>query len=285
MTSAYKITASDLRFLLLTIALIFLAHAAAYFSHEYAHAVTAWALGWMRSPIDIDYGRLSLSNVLFQQDVGDGVDYAPIFASRHGVQAALIAFDGPGIGNGLLYVICFLALRSTYVMSRRTPAMFLFWVAVMGAGNVWSYAPMRTVTTHADMALVARGLGISTWLLLPLVTAPSLLILWNFFARLLPMMRRTVFAGSPVTDAFPALMACTLIFVFFGDGGLDNAYGEVSAVLSIASVFVVFPLAAVFALFATPPAAGSGPTARPPPAAGRRRWPGPDRPHSANRSG
>ena len=202
----------------------------------------------MRSPVGIDYGRATLANVLFQQDVGDGVDYPPIFAGGHGLQASLIAFDGPGIGNGLLYLLCFLALRRTAVRARPVLAMFLFWLALMGAGNVWSYAPMRTLTTHADMALVARGLGISTFLLLPIVTVPSLLILWSFFFRLLPLARRTFLPRGQAADIFVTLMSCYVYFVFFGDEGLDFSYGDVCALLSIASMFVVFPLATMFLL-------------------------------------
>lgn len=248
MTTRPQITRDDRRFFILTIGLIFLAHTAAYLTHEYAHATTAWLLGWMRSPIGIDYGRASLANLLFQQDVGDGVDYAPIFASGHGLQAALIAFDGPGIGNGLIYVLCFAMLGRASIQARPTLAMFLFWLALMGAGNVWSYAPMRTVTTHADMALVARGLGISTWLLLPIVTAPALLILWSFFFRLLPLARRTFFARSQAADTLVTVMSCFFYFVFFGDNGLDFSYGEVCALLSIGSQFVVFPLAVMVCL-------------------------------------
>ena len=252
MSYMLRITGQDRRFFLVTIGLIFLAHATAYLTHEYSHATTAWLLGWMRSPVGIDYGRATLANVLFQQDVGDGVNYAPIFASGHGLQASLIAFDGPGIGNGVLFCFCFFALSKAPVRARSIFAMFLFWLAVMSAGNVWSYAPMRTVTTHADMALVARGLGISTWLLLPIVTAPSLLILWSFFFRLLPLARRTLFARGPVVDLFVTLMSCYFYFVFFGNGGLDFSYGEVCALLSIASAFIVFPLATMFCLQAVP---------------------------------
>ncbi len=255
MPDRLRITGNDRRFFVLTIGLIFLAHATAYLAHEYSHATTAWLLGWMRSPVGIDYGRATLANVLFQQDVGDGVDYAPIFASGHGLQASLIAFDGPGIGNGLLYVLCLLALGRAAVRARPVLAMFLFWLALMNAGNVWSYAPMRTVTTHADMALVARGLGISTSLLLPIVTVPSLLILWSFFFRLLPLARRTFLARGPAADVFVTLMSCYFCFVFFGDGGLDFSYGDACALLSIVSMFVVFPLATMFFL----QAARSGP--------------------------
>ncbi len=248
MADVLRITGEDRRFFVLTLGLIFLAHATAYLTHEYSHATTAWLLGWMRSPVGIDYGRGSLANFLFQQDVGDGVDYAPIFASGHGIQASLIAFDGPGVGNGVLYMLCLLALGRAVVRARPVLAMFLFWLALMGAGNVWSYAPMRTLTTHADMALVARGLGISTWLLLPIVTVPSLLILWSFFFRLLPLARRTFFARSQAADVFVTLMSCYFYFVFFGDVGLDFSYGDNCALLSIISMFVVFPLATMFCL-------------------------------------
>ncbi|WP_174301691.1 hypothetical protein [Caulobacter sp. S45] len=252
MADGLRITGNDRRFFLVTLGLIFLAHATAYLTHEYSHATTAWLLGWMGSPVGIDYGRATVANVLLQQDVGDGVDYAPIFASGHGLNASLIAFDGPGVGNGVLYGMCFLALGRTSVRARLKVAMFLFWLALMNAGNVWSYAPMRTVTTHADMALVARGLGISTWLLLPIVTVPSLLILWSFFFRLLPLVRRTIFARGPAADVFVTLMSCYFYFVFFGNDGLDFSYGETCALLSIASAFIVFPLMTMFCLQAAP---------------------------------
>ena len=93
----------------------------------------------------------------------------------------------------------------------------------MGAGNVWSYAPIRTVTTHADMALVARGLGISPWLLLPFVTAASLLVHRSLFARLLPLARRTFLARGPVADTSRAVLTCYLYFGFFGAAAFDGS--------------------------------------------------------------
>ena len=41
MPSELRITGNDRRFFVLTIGLIFLAHATAYLAHEYAHATTA----------------------------------------------------------------------------------------------------------------------------------------------------------------------------------------------------------------------------------------------------
>ena len=230
-------------FLAATIGLIFVAHAVAYLTHEWSHATVAWLLGWDTGPFDIDYGRSVPSNILFQQQVDDGVDYAPILASHRRWQAALVAFAGPGIGNGFLYVVCARLLRERAVLARRALALPVFWLAVMGAGNVWSYAPNRTVTTHADMALVARGLGISTWLLLPLVTVPSLVILRDLFGRVLPAVRGALFVPGTVEDMTTAVLTCMVYFVFFGSAGFDGHYGEVPADLAIVSVFVFFPVA------------------------------------------
>ena len=44
-------------------------------------------------------------------------------------------------------------------------AMFFFWIRVMSVGNFLCYVPIRTFTTPADMAITARGLNISPWLI------------------------------------------------------------------------------------------------------------------------
>lgn len=40
------------------------ARAAAYLTHDSAHSVTAWCLGWMARPFGIDYGAAILGDVL-----------------------------------------------------------------------------------------------------------------------------------------------------------------------------------------------------------------------------
>jgi ABC-type sugar transport system ATPase subunit len=41
----------------------------------------------------------------------------------------------------------------------------------MGSAILLSYAPLRVITDHRDMAIAARRFRISTWVLLPFVTA------------------------------------------------------------------------------------------------------------------
>ena len=160
-------------FALVTFVLVLAAHAVAYLTHEYAHSLMAWLLGWMKQPFGIDYGTASLSNCLFLGDVSDNVDYDAIFRAVHGLAAAAIALAGPMLGNGLLYFVVYALMGNAMVGRSRHVMMFLYWLSLMCAGNVWSYVPIRALTWHADIALAAKGLGVSVWVLFPFVMAVS----------------------------------------------------------------------------------------------------------------
>lgn len=245
---------TDLRFAAWTVLALLVVHAIAYFLHEYSHSTTAWLMGFKTNPLAITYGPFDMSNVLLQQDVDENVDYGPIFASGHGLQVALIALAGPGIGNGLLYVV--VAVVLTRQASRMRPAgvLFLFWLGVAASANLWSYAPVRTITTNGDMAHAARGFGISAWTLLPFVVLPSLLACWHLFRRLLPRVLGRTCEGDPLRGAFVAATACAIFFGFYGSPALFGHYGAVSAVVSILSIFAALPLM----LMATLPMSGVG---------------------------
>ena len=62
--------------------------------HEYAHSFTAWLLHFKANPLALDYGHVNLNNLLFQDDIDENVDYAPIFAAERGSSVALIAVPG-----------------------------------------------------------------------------------------------------------------------------------------------------------------------------------------------
>lgn len=245
----------DIRFALQTAALLLLTHALAFMVHEYSHAFMAWFLGWKANPLALHYGHLNLSNVLLQQEIDENVNYAPIYASGHGLQATLIALAGPGFGNGVLYIVCAWVLRRQ--IARMTPVtlLFVFWLALMGCSNLWSYAPIRTITTHADMAFMARGLGISGWTLFPFVVLPACWAGWDFFRHILPLVRTRICAGDLLCQAFITGIACFIFFGFFGSPAIGGDYGNVSAVFSILSLFVCFPVALMLTL--SPLRAGS----------------------------
>jgi hypothetical protein len=243
---------TDLWFAAYTVLALLVVHAICFFLHEYSHSTTAWLMGFKSNPLAINYGHFDLSNVLLQQDMDENVDYGSMFASGHGLQAALIALAGAAIGNGLLYVVLAAVLTRQASQMRPAGVLFLFWLAVAASGNLWSYAPVRTITTHADMATAARGFSISSWTLLPFVVLPSLLACWHLFRRLLPRVLGRTCGRDPLRGAFVAATACAIFFGFYGCPGLLGHYGNASAVVSILSIFAALPLM----LMATLPMSG-----------------------------
>jgi hypothetical protein len=101
---------------------------------------------------------------------------------------------------------------------------------------------VRTITTHPDMATAARGFGISTWTLLPFIVLPSLLACWHLFRRLLPLVLGRTCGRDPLRGAFVAATACAIFFGFYGVPAVGGDYGDVSAVVSILSIFGALPL-------------------------------------------
>jgi hypothetical protein len=234
---------SDLRFAILTVGALLLTHAIAFFLHEYSHSVIAWLLGFKPNPLDLHYGRLDLSNILLQQDMDENVDYKAIFDGGHRYAVAVIALGGAAIGNGVLYVALTLILKRRVSRMRPASALFLFWLALMACANLWSYAPVRTITTHGEMADAAQGLGISTWTLFPFVVLPSVWAAWDFFSRLTPVVLDRVYSGDVLHRWYVTTVACFIFFGFYGGcPAVAGNYGNISAVFSIISLFVLFPI-------------------------------------------
>ncbi|SDG01218.1 MULTISPECIES: hypothetical protein [Rhodanobacteraceae] len=234
------------RFAVLTFVLTIVAHAVAYLAHEYSHSMAAWAFGWMKSPFDIDYGSATPGNILLLGDVSDNVEYAPIIASGAGWQASLIALAGPFVGNGVLFFILDAVSRMDAVRSRRGLQSFVYWLCLMCAGNVWSYVPIRALSTHADIALSAQGFGIPVWLQFPFLMAVSGYIAWHFFRKTFPGVCQNVTHGDPARWLLMAVVTACWFFLFFGAGGMSGSYGTIAWIFSVVSCFLLFPLCAVW---------------------------------------
>lgn len=233
-----RLDAADTRFILTTALLIVLAHAVAYLTHEFSHSFTAWALGYMADPLALDYGGATPANLVLLMNVGDNVDYAPILQGGHGLAAAAIALAGAFIGNGLLY-------SGLYAVVKRRPAAssFAFWLLVMCAGNIWSYVPIRAITTHADIAIAADGLHIGVLALFPILLVPSLLLVAHFFARACPLLIPAIAPGGTARTAVVIAMTCTWFFFLFGGAGLFGSYGPVAQAFSLVSMLLLMPVA------------------------------------------
>nr|WP_314546067.1 hypothetical protein [uncultured Massilia sp.] len=243
-----------IRFGVFSCVAVLLAHGLVYFLHEYSHSFAAWLLGWKAHPFQIDYGAPTVLNILFQSDVGDGVDYAPIFQAGRGGQAALIALAGLVFGNVLPYLLVHRMMASAVIGANRPLLAGLYWIALMCAGNVWSYVPTRALTTHADIALAAQGFGLAPLQLFPFVLVPALALVSHFFLVTYRRHIAQLTAGEPAAIACVVLLSTYWFFAYFGSAGYDGGYGPVSQALALLSRCVLFPLAGMWMWIAAAPA-------------------------------
>lgn len=235
----------DLNFAFMTVGIILVTHAVAYLTHEFSHSFTAWALGYMNNPIALDYGTFSPANIVLLSEVGDNVQYDPILSGGHGLAVTMIALAGPYVGNALLY-FCLCAFADRLRTRGVVVASFTFWLMLMCAGNVWSYVPIRAITTHADIAIAASGLHISVWTLFPFLLVPSLILVGHFFARSCPLLIPAIAKHQLARTALVVAVTATWFFTFFGGLGLSGGYGAFSQAFSVVSAVLLMPLAAMW---------------------------------------
>lgn len=127
---------------LLTPVFVLLGHYAAVFPHEFAHSFMAWALGRKADPLAITWGGDSLRNILLLSGIDENVDYRTVFAEGPAYYGALIAFAGPGIANGGLYLLSLAGLRHTWLKARPVLFYFVFWFNFMSLANFYDYVPI-----------------------------------------------------------------------------------------------------------------------------------------------
>jgi hypothetical protein len=233
-----KITAKNIKFALLTTFLVLFTHAVAYLTHEYSHSFLAWILGFKTNPLALNYGSPTWRNIILLGDIDENVNYQQIIASGNNIWGGVIALAGAGVGNGLLYFLCYWLCKWRLIRSSRGAVMLLFWLSLMGAANLLSYAPLRVITDHGDMAIAASCFGVSTWLLLPFVTAGTFYLMYHFFFKMFPQNYWQVVNGSGLNLVFVIAMTSYWYFGFFGSDG--------TTFLPIFSKYFFIPFSAMF---------------------------------------
>ncbi|MBB6145405.1 hypothetical protein HNQ77_003363 [Silvibacterium bohemicum] len=240
-------------FLCLLVVQLWAAHACAFFAHEYAHTFVAWILHWKANPLALDYAHPSWTVFLIQFGINQNVDEAPIFASGHGMQAAIISAAGAFLGNALVTLP--LSLWGWCVARRwnaRGWAMFCYWVCVASIGNLIDYVPIRTFTDgtdlYQDMYAVERGFGWSPWTLLAVFGIPTALILLYFFARIEPRALGWLFPVSTPRRVLLAVLTAFVLFDFYGAAGWSEG-GPLSHRMSVISVGIAAPLVSAISGF------------------------------------
>ncbi len=231
---------------LLTTALLWLAHAVAFFAHEYSHSFMAWLLGWKQNPLALHYPPFSVAVLLAQFGINENVDYAPIFASGHLHQAGIIAAAGMLVGNGLIsWPVSLGLLAWAKGRNARATAMFAYWLLIASLGNFIDYVPVRTFAPDGDTHTLALGFQWSPWLILLLGVPFTAAVVW-FLLRTEPQTLHWLFPTSPARRIVMAFLSAFVLFGFYGAAAWVEDCGLVSRVLSEVFVCVLFPLAAVF---------------------------------------
>ena len=200
---------------------LWVAHAFAFFAHEYAHSFTAWLTGWKSNPLALYYAHPTLVVFLAQLGINQDVNEAPIFASGHGHDAAIIAAAGMVIGNGL---ISFPLSRFGYAMAERRNhgglAMFFYWTTVASLGNFIDYVPVRIFTSDGDMGSIQRGFGCSPWIVLLVLGLPTAILLIYFLVRVEPDTMSSLFPNDGRKRILMVLLTSGVLFGFYGAAGL-----------------------------------------------------------------
>lgn len=235
-------------FLLCSVLLWLLAHAVGLFSHEFAHTFSALALGWKQNPFDLDWGSASPLNILLQQEVDENVDYAPVFAGRHGIDAGLIALAGAALGNLVVSLGAALAIF-TAARKRASVAVgcFAYWLVTMSVGNLLSYVPLRVFTSHADMHTVQQGFGWTPVQVILFVGCPFFVAVLWFFLRFQPRALHAIFPENAPRRYVMVSMTSLTVFGFFSMAGLSG-YGETSHVLSLVFLLALLPLSLILGM-------------------------------------
>jgi hypothetical protein len=189
----------------------------------------------------LNYGPLTPQNVAFLLGIDENVDYDPIFAAGKGYLASLIAVAGVLFGNGVFYFVA----RGLYSFAkqrhRQVLGLFAFLFCLMNVGNFLCYVPVRTFTTHSDMATLEKGLHASPWWVAAVLGIPFAIAIWHFFSTLLPDAYGFLFPGKRIQRVVILALSSFTVFVFpFGAAGL-HGYGEASRWISIFSSCALFP--------------------------------------------
>jgi hypothetical protein len=227
---------------------IWLAHAIAFFLHEYAHSTTAWLMGWKENPLAINYAHPTIPVFLLQLGISENVNYDPIFAAGRGWQAAIIAAAGMVIGNALIaYPLSLWGMRRARHRRSRAWAMFFYWLCVASVGNFIDYVPVRSLANDGDMHTLAQGLGISPWWILLVFGVSAVVALAQFLFRVQPMLLRWALPQSAAARGVVVFLTASAIFGFYGAAGISES-DPASHWMSVISVCGMTPIMTLIGL-------------------------------------
>lgn len=229
------------KLILVTPIFILLSHYLAVFPHEYAHSFMAWILGYKNNPFALNYGGTSWQNILLLSHIDQNVNNEMIYSLGHPLHVALIAFAGPGIANGLLFILSFLLLKNEKVKQRPYLFYFLFWFNLMNLGNFYDYVPIRTFAAQGNMVDIVdieRGLNISPWWVYIIVGYLVAFLIWQFFTKTLISAYRNLKITETYLQAGLMIICVCILFGYFGLPGFFS-HNDISYFISATSLLAI----------------------------------------------
>ncbi len=222
---------------LITPVFIIVTHYIAMLPHEYMHSFMAWFLGDKSNPLDLNYGGTSWTNLLLLIHMDENVNYELIRSMGYNSHIALIAFAGAGLANIPLFFLSLWLLQKEKIKNRPYLYYFLFLFNLMNLGNFYDYVPIRTFSTHGDVAHFVIGLSISPWWVYIIGGYLVFFAMWQFFTK--TMIRAYVNLG--IDTALKASLMIICVGILFGFYGLPGffGYGEISYFLSATSLIII----------------------------------------------
>ncbi len=236
-----KICGKYLFWLLLTPIYFWLSHYLAVFPHEYCHSLVASLSGFKEHFWQIDYGGTSFWNIIFLVNIDEHVNYAAMMVTHKDWLVALSAFAGPGIGNGLTYLISLWGLSAQAVRSRAWLFYFFFWWNINSIGNFIDYVPARTFASHGDMAHLAMGLHVSPWWIMIILGYAVILVCWYFYTNTLIKAYNILNLRSVIIKIILLVLVTFILFGFYGGAGLHD-YGDISHFISLLLRWMIIPI-------------------------------------------
>jgi hypothetical protein len=236
---------NQFKLVLITPFFILLSHYLAVFPHEYAHSFAAWILGHKANPFALSYGGTSWNNLLLLGHIDENVDYHSIQSLGQGFHMFLIAFAGPGIANGLLFIGSLFLLKKYSIQRQPYLYYFVFWFNLMNLGNFYDYVPIRTFASHGDIAHMTAGLGVSPWCIYIIFGYLVGFLIWHFFTKTLMAMFINLRIDTNMARASLMITCVGILFGFFGGiigvflSSKPMPYGEISYFLSVTSFLMI----------------------------------------------
>ena len=232
------------KMILATPIFILLSHYLAVFPHEYAHSFMAYFLGFKNNPFDIIYGGKSWQNILLLSNIDEHVNYHLIFLSGHSADVSLVAFAGPGIANGSLFLMSYCLLKNKIVEKRPMLFYFIFLFNLMNLGNLFDYVPIRTFTKIDDVHNFVTGLNISPWWVFIIGGYIVAFLIWQFFSKTLVSAYNNLQLTSTTSRASLMILCVCILFGFFGGFSYiyflgSNVVGSVTYLLSATSFLAI----------------------------------------------